>query len=68
MRTAASSGRVIDTSICSMGMTPLSTPTMMRGKFVVGKTDTGSVNACHTPITVRIPIRKMIDFEYLANQ
>jgi hypothetical protein len=49
-------------------MTPLSTPMTMRGKFVVGKTETGSVNACHTPITVRIPIRKMIGCEYLANQ
>jgi hypothetical protein len=36
---------VIDTDICSIGMTPLSTPMMMSGKFVVGKTATASVNA-----------------------
>ena len=45
LRTASSSGRVIVTSICSIGITPLSTPMMMRGKFVVGNTATGSVNA-----------------------
>ena len=44
-RTASSSGRVTATSICSIGMTPLSTPMMMRGKFVVGNTATGSVSA-----------------------
>ena len=44
--TACSIGRVMVTSICSIGITPLSTPTMMRGKFVVGKTATGSVSAC----------------------
>ena len=44
-RIASSSGRVIDTDICSIGMTPLSTPMMMSGKFVVGKTATASVNA-----------------------
>jgi len=36
---------VIDTSICSIGMTPLSTPMITRGKFVVGKTATGRVSA-----------------------
>ena len=45
VRTASSIGRVIKTSICSIGVTPLSTPMMMRGKFVVGKTATGSVSA-----------------------
>ena len=45
LRTASSSGRVIDTSICSIGITPLSTPMMIRGKFVVGNTATGSVSA-----------------------
>ena len=33
------------TSIWSIGITPLSTPIRMRGKFVSGKTETGSVNA-----------------------
>ncbi len=41
VRTASSSGRVIVTSICSIGITPLSTPTIIRGKFVVGNTATG---------------------------
>ena len=67
-RTASSSGRVIETSICSIGMTPLSTPMMMRGKFVVGKTATGSVKASYTPMTVRTPMRKMIEVEWRANQ
>ena len=43
--TACSMGRVMVTSICSIGMTPLSTPMITRGKFVVGKTATGSWNA-----------------------
>ncbi len=43
--TASSNGRVIVTSIWSMGITPLSTPITMRGKSVFGKTDTGMVNA-----------------------
>ena len=45
IRIASSMGRVIVTSICSMGITPLSTPMMMRGKFVVGKTATGMLSA-----------------------
>ncbi len=45
IRIASSSGRVIVTSICSIGMTPLSTPMMMRGKLVVGKTATGMLSA-----------------------
>ena len=44
-RTASSIGRVMVTSICSIGITPLSTPMMMRGKLVVGKTATGIVSA-----------------------
>ena len=67
-RTACSSGRVMATSICSMGITPLSTPMMIRGKFVVGKTATGSVRAWYTPTTVRRQIRKMIEVECRANQ
>ena len=43
--TASSSGRVMVTSIWSMGITPLSTPTMMRGKLVAGKTAIGSESA-----------------------
>ena len=56
------------TSICSIGVTPLSTPTTMRGKMVVGKTATGSVSASYTPTTVSMQIRKMMDFEWRANQ
>ena len=33
------------TSIWSIGITPLSTPMRMRGKSVLGKTETGMVNA-----------------------
>ena len=35
--TASSRGRVMVTSIWSIGITPLSTPMMIRGKFVEGK-------------------------------
>src|SRR3974377_1002612 len=66
--TAFSSGRVIVTSICSMGITPLSTPTMMRGKFVAGNTAIGSESASYTPTTASVKIKKMIDFECGANQ
>jgi hypothetical protein len=68
VRIAASSGRVIDTSICSIGMTPLSMAMMMRGKFVVGKTATGSVRPSYTPTAHRTPIRNMIDVAWRANQ
>ena len=34
-------GLVMVTSICSTGMTPLSTPMTTRGKLVCGKTETG---------------------------
>ena len=40
--TASSIGRVIVTSIWSMGITPLSTPMMIRGKLVDGKTAIGN--------------------------
>src|SRR6266481_4517861 len=43
--TASSSGRVIVTSIWSMGITPLSTPITTRGKSVLGNTATGMVKA-----------------------
>ncbi len=43
--TASSSGRVMVTSIWSIGITPLSTPMAMRGKSVLGKTEIGTVNA-----------------------
>ena len=38
------------------------------GKFVVGKTATGSVSASYTPTTARMQIRKMIEVEWRANQ
>ena len=47
--TASSSGRVIVTIIWSIGITPLSTPTITRGKFVDGNTATGMVNARYAP-------------------
>ena len=43
--TAFSMGRVMVTSIWSIGITPLSTPMMIRGKFVTGKTAMGSEKA-----------------------
>ncbi len=43
--TASSTGRVIVTSIWSIGITPLSMPMMTRGKLVCGKTAIGIVNA-----------------------
>src|SRR6266404_4073146 len=66
--TAFSSCRVMVTSIWLMGITPLSTPTMMRGKLVVGNTAIGNENASYTPTTASIIIRNMIDFECLVNQ
>src|SRR5258706_10751652 len=43
--TASSMGRVMVTSIWSMGITPLSTPTTTRGKSVFGNTEMGMVRA-----------------------
>ena len=40
--TAFSMGRVIVTSICSTGITPLSTPMTTRGKLVSGNTEMGT--------------------------
>ena len=40
--TASSRGRVMVTSIWSIGITPLSTPMMIRGKFVEGNTAIGN--------------------------
>ena len=40
--TASSMGLVIVTCICSTGITPLSTPITTRGKFVSGKTASGT--------------------------
>ncbi len=42
---AFSIGRVMVTSICSTGMTPLSIPMMTRGKLVSGKTEIGTLKA-----------------------
>ena len=39
--TASSMGRVMVTSICSTGITPLSTPMTTRGKLVCGNTEMG---------------------------
>ena len=43
--TASSIGRVMVTSICSTGITPLSTPITTRGKLVSGNTETGTRKA-----------------------
>ena len=43
--TASSMGRVMVTSICSTGITPLSMPMTTRGKLVSGKTEMGTCNA-----------------------
>src|SRR6516164_6007114 len=66
--TANSIGLVMVTIIWSMGITPLSTPTMMRGKSVSGNTATGRVNPRYTPTDANVMIRKIIDLEWRANQ
>src|SRR6185312_14023128 len=66
--TASSMGRVTVTIIWSMGMTPLSAAIRMRGKFVVGKTAIGMVNARYTPIAASVTIRKMSGCEKRENQ
>ena len=43
--TPSSIGLVTVTSICSMGITPLSTPMTTRGKSVSGKTEMGTLVA-----------------------
>ena len=43
--TAFSMGRVMVTSIWSIGITPLSTPMMIRGKLVAGNTAIGNVKS-----------------------
>src|SRR3954469_3170134 len=66
--TACSMGRVTVTIIWSIGMTPLSAAIRMRGKFVVGKTATGMVNARYMPSAARVMIRNMSGLEWRANQ
>ena len=61
--TASSTGRVIVTIIWSIGITPLSIPITMRGKFVSGKTEIGMVKARYPPIRASVIITKMIDLE-----
>jgi hypothetical protein len=46
-----------------MGMTPLSTAISTRGKFVLGNTDTGMVNAKYPPSNARVRIKKIIGRE-----
>src|ERR1017187_8094926 len=53
-------GLVTVTSIWSMGKTPLSMPTTMRGKFVSGKTETGMVSARYAPTAIRVRMTKMM--------
>src|SRR5690348_4031055 len=66
--TASSTGRVMVTSIWSMGITPLSTPMMMRGKSVEGKTEVGMLKPRYPPTNARVMIRKMMDLCSRANQ
>src|SRR6478672_13471382 len=66
--TASSTGRVIVTIIWSMGITPLSTASTMRGKFVVGKTATGILKARYPPSAATVRIRKTSGFAWRANQ
>src|ERR1700730_60479 len=66
--TASSRGRVIVTIIWSIGITPLSTAIRIRGKFVAGKTATGTVKARNPPTHASVTVRKMTDRECCANQ
>src|SRR5215831_13659023 len=66
--TASSSGRVMVTIIWSMGITPLSTAIRILGKFVVGNTDTGMVNARYIPTSASVMMTKMTGLECRANQ
>src|SRR6266436_10042327 len=66
--TASSMGRVIVTSIWSMGITPLSMPTTILGKSVLGNTETGMVNAKYPPTSARLAIKKRIGRENRRNQ
>lgn len=56
--TPSSIGLVMLTSICSMGVTPLSTPMTTRGKLVSGKTDMGTFVAMKMPATVSTMAKK----------
>src|ERR1700676_716323 len=58
--TASSIGRVTMTSIWSIGATPLSTPTTMRGKLVSGKTAMGIVSDRYAPTATIVRITKMM--------
>src|SRR5215472_12680229 len=68
MLAASSSGRVMVTSIWSMGITPLSMPMTMRGKSVDGKTATGMVVATYAPANAITMMRKITDLELRTNQ
>ena len=65
---ASSMGRVTVTCIWSIGATPLSTPSAMRGKSVDGKTAIGMLNARYTPIPMRVMMTKMMGREKRAVQ
>src|SRR6266852_1019866 len=66
--TASSIGRVMVTSIWSMGMTPLSTPITMRGKSVLGKTATGILKARYAPTRAMLMVTNKMGRESLRNQ
>src|SRR5271165_1778269 len=66
--TDSSIGRVIVTIIWSIGITPLSTPMMTRGKSVVGKTEIGMVKARYAPAAASTSTRNTSDLEKRVNQ
>src|SRR5580704_14331941 len=66
--TASSIGCVTVTCIWSIGATPLSTPTAIRGKSVDGNTATGMVKARYTPAAIRVRMTKMMGREKRAVQ
>src|ERR1700730_7323424 len=51
-----------------IGITPLSTAIRIRGKLVVGNTDTGIVKARYPPKSATVMIRNITDFECRTNQ
>src|SRR6266568_1224275 len=66
--TASSIGRVTEICICSIGITPFSTPIMIRGKFVVGNTEIGTENARNAPRHVSAMITKIVAFAFRVSQ
>src|SRR5262249_22400462 len=66
--TASSIGRVIVTSIWSIGATPLSTPITIRGKLVSGNTEIGIENPKYVPTTARAMAKNRMGRDSRSNQ